>query len=115
MNLSNLFIPMLFSTLTLSNFITLFVHHYCELVQSVYSNVVFQLSLSLITSPHLYIITIDLSNLFIPMLFFQFLILITLPYLYIITLELSVALPYLYIISRKLSEVLILELFSTLF
>ena len=113
-------IPMLFSILTFSCYIILFVHHYCELEQSVSSNVVFQLSLCLITLrvPYLYIITVNLSNLFIPMLFlilpfsnyitlfvyhyreleqsfypnvfYSFLLsVITLPYLYIITVNLS--------------------------
>ena len=118
MNLSNLFIPILFSILNFFNYITIFVHHNCELKQSVYSNAVFQFSISLITLPYLYVIAMNLSNLFIPMLFsilnfsnyitiflhhncelkqsvysnavFQFSIsLITLPYLYIITMNLS--------------------------
>ena len=73
MNLSNLFIPMLFSILNFFNYITIFVRHNCELKQSVYSNAVFQFSISLITLPYLYIITVNSSNLFIPMLFFIFL------------------------------------------
>ena len=71
LNLINLVIPMLFSILNFSNYITLFVCYYCELEQSVYSDVVFQFSISQITLPYLYIITVNLRNLFIPILFFN--------------------------------------------
>ena len=89
-NLCNLFLPMLFFNSHFSNYFTLFVHHYRELVQSVSSNVVFQLSLSLITLPYFYIITVNFGNLFIPMFFIDsyFLSNFTLPYLYIITVNL---------------------------
>ena len=59
-----------FSIRTFSNYITLFVHHYCKLKPTVYLNVVFQFSLSLITLPYLSIITVNSTDcLFLVLLF----------------------------------------------
>ena len=70
-NASQLFICMLFFNSHLYNCITLFVHHHCKLKLIVYLNVVSQLSFSLIKLLNLSIITVNASQLFICMLFFN--------------------------------------------